>query len=91
MRRLVDTYRSERLDLTDGLKVDIDGGWVLVVPDPDRPSYRVIVSVASETAAQRELASFVRAVSETVERSAGGAPAHPVPPGSSPAAEQLPA
>ena len=91
MRRLVDTYRSERLDLTDGLKVDIDGGWVLVVPDPDRPSYRVIVSVASETAAQRELASFVRAVSETVERSAGGASAHPVPPGSSPAAEQLPA
>jgi mannose-1-phosphate guanylyltransferase/phosphomannomutase len=91
MRRLVDTYRSERLDLTDGLKVDIDGGWVLVVPDPDRPSYRVIVSVANETAAQRELASFVRAVSETVERSAGGAPAHPVPPGSSPAAEQLPA
>src|SRR5487761_1072447 len=58
MRRLVEAYRSERIDLTDGLKVEIEGGWVLVLPDPDRPSYRVIVSVGTEDEAAPALARF---------------------------------
>jgi phosphomannomutase len=68
MRLLVDSHRSERLDLTDGLKVAVAGGWVLVLPDPDRPSYRVIASMANEVDARRELTAYVQAVAETVER-----------------------
>ena len=69
MRRLVEAYRSERIDLTDGLKVEIEGGWVLVLPDPDRPSYRVIVSMGAESEAAPALARFVKSVSDTVEHS----------------------
>ncbi|MGH7643616.1 MAG: sugar phosphate nucleotidyltransferase [Candidatus Dormibacteria bacterium] len=91
MRRLVDGHRTERLDLTDGLKVEVEGGWVLIIPEPDRPSYRVIVSVGSEDEGQRQLAAFVRAVSETVERSSRtGALPLPVSK-SAPASEGLPA
>ena len=71
MRLLVDSHRSERLDLTDGLKVAVAGGWVLVLPDPDRPSYRVIASLATAADARRELAAYVQAVATTVERCMG--------------------
>jgi mannose-1-phosphate guanylyltransferase/phosphomannomutase len=90
MRLLVDSHRNERLDLTDGLKVAVDGGWVLILPDPDRPSYRVIASVATAAAAQQELAAFVKAVSETVERSTGAAVTIPALPESPVVSKQLP-
>ncbi|MGA7172830.1 MAG: sugar phosphate nucleotidyltransferase [Candidatus Dormiibacterota bacterium] len=91
MRLLVDRYRSERLDLTDGLKVDIDGGWVLVIPDPDRPSYRVIVSVGSEVDATVAMAKFVTEVSQTVDRSIHADTAAARPTGSDLASQELPA
>jgi len=71
MRLLVDRYHTERIDLTDGLKVELDAGWVLIIPDPDRPSYRVIVSVEGDGDAPGDLAAYVAAVAETVERSGG--------------------
>jgi mannose-1-phosphate guanylyltransferase/phosphomannomutase len=83
MRLLVDSHRSERLDLTDGLKVTVAGGWVLVLPDPDRPSYRVIASLAAEGDARQELATYVQAVAKTVEQCVGVDGTHPqlpVPP-----------
>jgi mannose-1-phosphate guanylyltransferase/phosphomannomutase len=79
MRLLVDRYRKERIDLTDGLKVEVEGGWVLIIPDPDRPSYRVIVSVEGDCDATVHLAAYVAAVSETVDGSAGQAAVAPVP------------
>jgi mannose-1-phosphate guanylyltransferase/phosphomannomutase len=81
MRRMVEGHRGDRLDLTDGLKVGVDGGWVLVLPDPDRPSYRVIASLENEEDAARELELFSRAVSETVERSTSTMSETPAPPG----------
>jgi mannose-1-phosphate guanylyltransferase/phosphomannomutase len=90
MRLLVEKYRSDRLDLTDGLKVEIESGWVLIVPDPDRPSYRVIVSIEGEGDASGQLATFVASVSETVEHSAGGAELSSVPAGSQLDSEGLP-
>jgi mannose-1-phosphate guanylyltransferase/phosphomannomutase len=79
MRLLVDRYRKERIDLTDGLKVEVEGGWVLIIPDPDRPSYRVIVSVEGDCDAAVHLAAYVAAVSDTVDGSAGQAAVAPVP------------
>ncbi len=91
MRRLVDSHRNERLDLTDGLKVDISGGWVLIIPDPDRPSYRVIVSMGGVVDAEGQLATFVQMVSETVETSTHAGQAVPPTAGSAVATEVLPA
>jgi mannose-1-phosphate guanylyltransferase/phosphomannomutase len=45
MRTMVEQHRDQPVDLADGMKVFVDGGWVLVLPDPDLPSYHVIVSV----------------------------------------------
>ena len=91
MRRLVESFRGERLDLTDGLKIEVEGGWVLIIPEADRPSYRVISSVGSEGEARRQLDRFVGTVGETVRRSVvASAPVSPPEP-PSPASEELPA
>lgn len=52
MRTMVEQHRDQPVDLADGMKVFVDGGWVLVVPDPDLPSYHVIVSVDDEGQAE---------------------------------------
>jgi mannose-1-phosphate guanylyltransferase/phosphomannomutase len=46
MRILLDRHRTDSVDLVDGIKVYVDGGFVLVRPDPDEPSYHVVASVA---------------------------------------------
>ena len=38
MRQLLNRYREKELEMTDGLKVRSENGWVLVVPSPARPS-----------------------------------------------------
>jgi mannose-1-phosphate guanylyltransferase / phosphomannomutase len=45
MRTMVEMHRDAAVDLADGIKVFVDGGWVLVLPDPDMPRYHIIVSV----------------------------------------------
>jgi len=44
MRTMMEKHMKDRVDLTDGVKVFVDGGWVLVVPDADRPEYHIIAS-----------------------------------------------
>jgi len=38
MRAMMERHLRDRVDLTDGVKVFFDDGWVLVVPDPTVPS-----------------------------------------------------
>ena len=45
MRILLDRHRTDSVDLVDGIKVYVDGGFVLVRPDPDEPAYHVVASV----------------------------------------------
>ena len=49
MRRLLEESAGGNIDLVDGVKVFVDGGFVLVRPDPDEPAYHVIASVADES------------------------------------------
>ncbi len=44
MRTMMEKHLKDRVDLTDGVKVFVDGGWVLVAPDADRPEYHIIAS-----------------------------------------------
>ena len=77
MRTLVEMHREQSVDLADGVKVFVDGGWVLVLPDPDLPRYHVIVSVEdaeqARTLADRYGALVTAAIAD------GGAPAPAVP------------
>ncbi len=65
MRSMMERHLKDRVDLTDGVKVFVDDGWVLVAPDADRPEYYVIASTTSASHADRlveEYSALVRAV-----------------------------
>jgi mannose-1-phosphate guanylyltransferase/phosphomannomutase len=65
MRTMMEKHLKDRVDLTDGVKVFVDGGWVLVVPDADRPEYHIIASTLDPAKSQRlveEYAQLVRSV-----------------------------
>ncbi|HUZ87529.1 MAG TPA: sugar phosphate nucleotidyltransferase [Candidatus Baltobacterales bacterium] len=65
MRTMMEKHLRDRVDLTDGVKVFVDGGWVLVVPDADRPEYHIIASTLDPAQSDRlveEYALLVRSV-----------------------------
>jgi mannose-1-phosphate guanylyltransferase/phosphomannomutase len=65
MRTMMERHLKDRVDLTDGVKVFVEGGWVLVVPDADRPEYHIIASTldpAKSDALVGEYAALVRSV-----------------------------
>jgi mannose-1-phosphate guanylyltransferase/phosphomannomutase len=65
MRTMMEKHLKDRVDLTDGVKVFVEGGWVLVVPDADRPEYHIIASTLDARRSERlvdEYAQLVRAV-----------------------------
>ena len=65
MRTVLERHLKDRVDLTDGVKVFTNGGWVLVVPDADKPEYHIIASTKESDGARGlvdEYASLVRDV-----------------------------
>src|SRR5216684_1666406 len=65
MRTMMEKHLKDRVDLTDGVKVFVDGGWVLVVPDPDKPEYHIIASTLDpvrSAALVEEYSALVRSV-----------------------------
>jgi len=65
MRSMMERHLKDRVDLTDGVKVFVEGGWVLVVPDPDRPEYHIIASTLDPVRTDRlveEYSAMVRSV-----------------------------
>src|ERR671936_121661 len=41
MRMLTERLKDQRLDLTDGIKVFEERGWVQMLPDPDEPLFHL--------------------------------------------------
>src|SRR6266851_1826119 len=72
MRTMVELHRDEPVDLADGIKVFVDGGWVLVLPDPDMPRYHIIVSMEDSDKA-RALADRYSAMVKTAVGDPGSA------------------
>jgi mannose-1-phosphate guanylyltransferase/phosphomannomutase len=64
MRAIVEQEDRERVVLVDGVKVMRDDGWVLVVPDPERPATHVFAEGATPDAARRLAAIYVGRVAE---------------------------
>ncbi len=71
MRLLVEAHRGEPVDLTDGLKVNGEAGYVLILPDADAPRYRVIASGPAPEAVRSALAQFTQEVRDTVRTALG--------------------
>jgi mannose-1-phosphate guanylyltransferase/phosphomannomutase len=66
MRTVMERHLRDRVDLTDGVKVFVEGGWVLVVPDPDHPQYHVIASTEDPARADSLLEEYAGLVRDTV-------------------------
>jgi mannose-1-phosphate guanylyltransferase/phosphomannomutase len=67
MRTVMERHLRDRVDLTDGVKVFVDGGWAMVVPDPDHPQYHVIASTQDPGRVDALLEEYVTLVRDTVE------------------------
>jgi mannose-1-phosphate guanylyltransferase/phosphomannomutase len=66
MRSVMERHLNDRVDLTDGVKVFVDGGWVLVVPDADRPEYHIIASTREPDMVGRLVDEHVALVRDAV-------------------------
>ena len=68
MRRLLDETNGENVELTDGIRVSRDGGWVLVLPDASDPLFNVYAEGRSDDEANR----YADEVSTRIEELARG-------------------
>lgn len=53
MRLLNEQYRPRRTEQIDGVKIDLGAEWVLLLPDPDQPLFRVYAESSSASQAQQ--------------------------------------
>jgi mannose-1-phosphate guanylyltransferase/phosphomannomutase len=70
MRTMMERHLKDRVDLTDGVKVFVDDGWVLVAPDPDRPEYYIIASTTDAGHANRLVEEYSQLVRSVVAEAA---------------------
>ena len=62
MRLLNEQYKPKRKDQIDGTRIDLEGEWVLVLPDPDEPFFRVFAEANSAPQAQDLADKYARVV-----------------------------
>ncbi len=60
MRTIINEYRDKKLELLDGIKLYTETGWILVVPDADKPIFRLIAESNSESQAEELCDKFYR-------------------------------
>lgn len=58
MRLLIEETKGETVELLDGIKVFTDGGWTLILPDSDAPSFQVFAQGKTEQEAAARVGAF---------------------------------
>jgi mannose-1-phosphate guanylyltransferase/phosphomannomutase len=66
MRLLHERYKEQREAQIEGVKVHLGNDWVLVLPDPDQPLFRVYAESDSAIAAE-ELADKYAHIVESLQ------------------------
>ncbi len=66
IRQIIEDSDSEQMELMEGVKIYRDGGWVLVLPDAEKPVCRVIGEGYSEEFAQDITNDFATRVRQCV-------------------------
>lgn len=64
---LVEHYRGERVDTTDGVKIWFEGGWTLVRPSGTEPLFRIYTEARSEGEAKDRSEECEAVLSELVK------------------------
>lgn len=67
MRRLNEEYKSYKVEQIDGIKVEFDSEWVLILPDPEQPLCHIYAEAATE-AASHELGERFTAIVEKLQQ-----------------------
>ena len=62
MRLLIERYADRQPDQIDGIKIDMDNEWVLVLPDPEAPFFNVIAEGADDERAGALADEYVEVV-----------------------------
>ena len=70
MKSLVDELEGLELDLTDGIKVWLDEGWVLIRPSRTEPKIRIVCEARSQVRAEELLRDYVAKVREAIKKTA---------------------
>jgi mannose-1-phosphate guanylyltransferase / phosphomannomutase len=68
MRRLLDESDGEKVELTDGIRISREGGWVLVLPDASDPQFNVYAEGRSDDEAR----GYVDEIASRIEELARG-------------------
>jgi mannose-1-phosphate guanylyltransferase/phosphomannomutase len=63
MRRAIEAVQSLPNELVDGVKVFMDGGWVLMLPDPDEATFHVWV----EAKDKQDALAFMKDYSQKIK------------------------
>jgi len=64
MRQLHDETRQRKVEHLDGIKVFLEGGWVLVLPDASAPRFHVFGEADTSARAQKLVDSFSQRIQE---------------------------
>lgn len=68
MRRLYEESQSLSVEQLDGIKIQLDGGWVLVLPDVSAPVFHVRAESREEGRVEGLVAQYAARISELQER-----------------------
>jgi mannose-1-phosphate guanylyltransferase/phosphomannomutase len=52
MRMVSEQYRERRMRTVDGIKIQLEDEWVLILPDPDEPQFHLVAEGRSDDEAQ---------------------------------------
>jgi mannose-1-phosphate guanylyltransferase / phosphomannomutase len=69
MRRLATDYPERRVETLEGIKLLVDGGWVLINPSSDEPVFEIIAESPNFQVANEILREFQNKLSEIVSTS----------------------
>ena len=62
MREMVERNNDRALDLIDGVKILLDDGWVLIVPDPEEPATHVSAEAPTASEATARAQEYARRI-----------------------------
>lgn len=58
MRTLLTAMQGQQVELLDGVKVRLGSDWVLLYPDPDKPTFHILVEAAGRGRAEELAAEY---------------------------------
>ncbi|MDP1809361.1 MAG: sugar phosphate nucleotidyltransferase [Actinomycetota bacterium] len=66
MRRLIEEAKDKNVELIDGIKIYEDGGWALILPDPDEPIFRIYAEAQNNSLAEAKVDDIIHFINSII-------------------------